>query len=77
MALAITSILIVEQAPQNACHQHLCSQEPQLPPASLGNSPRSVISFKTTASALGPGAYEIFHVLFEKIVSVAFQLSQT
>ena len=41
MALVSTSVLVVEQAAANCCRHHLCSQkESQLPPASLGSSPR-------------------------------------
>ena len=59
MALASTSVYVVEGAPQNG-RQCLCPQgELQLPPASLGDSPRSAgrsdpSSFQITASALGP-----------------------
>lgn len=43
MAFASTSVHVVERAPQNGCHQFLCPQEElQLPPASPGDSPKSV-----------------------------------
>ena len=66
MVLVSTSVLVVEQVPQNGCHQCLClKEEHQLPPASLKGSPRSAGrsdpgSFQITASALGPRAFEIF-----------------
>ena len=65
MVLAHTNVLVVEQAPQDGCQQHLCPQdETQLPPASLGGSPRSAGgfdpgSFQISASALGPRACEL------------------
>ena len=41
MVLASTSVEVVEQFPPNGCCQCLCPQsEPQLPLASLGDSPR-------------------------------------
>ena len=67
MVLASTNVHVVEQAPQNGCHQCLCPQsELQLPPASLGDSPRLAggsdpASFQITASALDP---EPKHVRF-------------
>ena len=40
MVIASTSVLMVEQAPQNGCHQCLCPQgEHQLSLASLSGSP--------------------------------------
>lgn len=51
--LASTSMHVVEQAPQNGCHQ--CEGSPgelQLPPASLGHSPRS-------AGGSDPGFFQI------------------
>lgn len=55
---------VVEQAPQNGCYQNLCPQVTQLPPLSLGDSPRSAGgsdpgSFQITASALAPWVCEI------------------
>ena len=77
MALASTSVHVVERAPQNGCHQCLCPQgELQFPPASLGGSPRSAGgsdpgSFQTTASALGPRAYEILCAPFKSGISIS------
>ena len=52
-------------------------EESQLPPASLGGSPRSASgfhpsSFQITASALGLGMCEILHVPFKTRVSVSY-----
>lgn len=61
MGLASTSVLMVEEAPQYGLCQCLYLQgEVQLPPDSLGGSPRSASgsdsgSFHINASVLGPG----------------------
>ena len=71
MALTSTSVHVVEQAPQNSCCQHLRPQgELQLPPASLGDSPKSAgrsdpSSFQIAASTLGPVVCEILCVPFK------------
>ena len=76
--LANTSVLVVEPAPQKGCCQHLCPQgEPQLPPASLGVSPRSVSgydpgSFQITASVLGLRMCEVLSAPFKSRVSVSY-----
>ena len=65
MALASTSVLVLERAPQNGCHQCLFPWgEPQLFSASPGGSPRSASGydlgfFQNTVSTLGPRACEI------------------
>ena len=75
MALASTSFHVVDPAPQNGFHQCLYPQgELQLPPASLGASPRSASgsdpgSFQITASALGLGACEILCAPFKNGIS--------
>ena len=56
-----TSVHMVGKSPLNGCHQGPCPQgELQLPPASLGDSPRSGCrsnpgSFQIIASSLGSG----------------------
>lgn len=51
MALACTSVHVVEQVPPNACRLCLCSQaEAPLPPVSLGGFARS-------ANASDPGSF--------------------
>lgn len=75
--LASTSMHVVEQAPQNGCHQ--CEGSPgelQLPPASLGHSPRSAggsdpAFFQITASALGPETYAILCMPFNRLFPTA------
>ena len=80
MAFASTSVLMVEQAPQNGCHQCLCPQsELQSPPVSPGASPTSAGgsdpgSFQITASALGPGVCEILCSHFKSGVSLSHSL---
>ena len=72
---------MVEQAPQKGCHQCLYSQgESQLPPASLGGSPRSASGsdpgcFQITASVLGLRAYEVLYVPFKSGVSGSYRPS--
>ena len=78
MALASTSVLVVENAPQNGRFQQLYPEgKLQLPPDSLGYSPRSAGgsdpgSFQITSSALGPGACEILCASFESRVSISY-----
>ena len=78
MVLISTSFLMVRQPPRNDCFQALCPQwESQLPPASLGGSPRSESvsnssSFQVTASALGFGMYEVLCAPFKCWVSVSY-----
>ena len=78
MVLLSTSVLMVEWAPQNDCHQCLCPQgESKMPPASPGGSPRSASgsglgSFQITASALGLRASEILHAPPRNGVSVSY-----
>ena len=77
MVFASTSVLVVDRAPKNGRRQCLCPQgELQLPPASLGGSPRSASgsdpgSSQITASALGPGTCEILCVPFKGGVSIS------
>lgn len=76
MALASTSILMIEAAPQNGRDQYLYFQgEFQLPPTSPGGSPRSAGmsdpgSFQIIVSALGPRACEILCAPFKSTVSI-------
>ena len=69
MALASPSILVIERAPQNGCHQCLCLPgECQLPPASPGDSPRLTSGsdpglFQIPASALGSGVWDFVCIL--------------
>ena len=62
MVIAITNVLVVEQAPQNGCCQYVCAQrESKWLPVSPGGSPRLANgsnqgSFQITASLLGLGA---------------------
>ena len=80
MALASISVPVVEQAPKDCYHQHLClHRESQLSPASLWGSSRSASgpdpgSFQITASVLGLRVYEILHVPFKSRVSVFYSL---
>ena len=77
MVLTNTSVHLVEGVLKNGCHQCLWPQgEPQLPPASLGGSPRSVGksdpgSFWITACALGLRACEILCASFKSGVSIS------
>ena len=77
MVLASTSVLMVENAPQNGCHQHLCPQgESPLPPVSWEGSLRSAsdsdpVSFQITASVLGFRTCEIMHTPIKSKVSVS------
>ena len=65
MVPASTSIHVVEGVPKNGCCQCLCSQgKLQLPPASLGDSPRpagrsGLDSYQVKAFALGSTVCEI------------------
>ena len=76
MVPANTNVHMVEGAPKNGCHQCLWPQgELQLPPASLGDSPRPTGrsvpgSYQVMAFILGPGVCEIFCALFKSEVSV-------
>ena len=72
-----TSVHVVEGAPKDSCCQCLCPQgELQLPPASLGDSPRSAGrsdpgSYQMFAFALGPKACEILCVPLKSKVSIS------
>ena len=78
--LLSTSVSVLGQAPQNGCCQCLCPQAVlQLPPASLGGSLRPTGgsdqgSFQITASAVDPGACEIWDVVISSELSIS-QLS--
>ena len=75
MALASTSVLVIEWNPPNSCCQHLCPHcESQLLPASTGGSASSASgsdpgSFHVSASAPGAGVCEILYVSFKSGVS--------
>ena len=77
MALASTSVHVEGRAPQKGCCPCLCPQgELQLPPASLGDSPRSAARsdpgyFQITAFALGPRACEILCVPYKSAISIS------
>ena len=77
MALAINSVLVVEQASKNSCCQCLCPQcELHWPLASLGGSVRSAGRsdlgfFQITASSLGLGACEILCAPFKSGTSIS------
>ena len=74
-------VLLLEQAPQNSCCQHLCSQgESQWLSPFPRDSPRSASrsdlgSFQITASVLRLGACEILQLPFKSRVSYFLQLS--
>ena len=73
---ASTTVLVVEWAPTNGCHQHLY---PQVAPAFLGGSLRSVSwsdsgSFEMTASVLGLRTCDILHMSCKNRVSVSITL---
>lgn len=78
--LLSTSVSVLGQAPQDGCCQCLCPQAVlQLPPASLGSSLRPAGgsdqgSFQITASAVDPGACEIWNVVISSELSIS-QLS--
>ena len=69
IALASTSVHMIEQAPPNGCHQCLWPWvECHWPPASLGDSPKSAGKsdpgfFKITVSVLGLRVYAFFGFL--------------
>ena len=77
MALASTSVLLVEGVPQNGFCQHLCPQSiSPLFSASLGSTVRSTSvsdpgPFQWIASVLGLGACEILHETFKSGISVS------
>ena len=77
MALASSSVLVVEQVPQNSCHWCLFPQdESYFPPASLGGSLRSAHwsdpgYFQITASALSLQVCEILCVTFKSGVCIS------
>ena len=81
IALASTSVHMVEHTPKNDCCQFLCpTGELQLSPAFPRNSSESagrydLDSFQITASALGSGACEILFVPFNSRVSISFPLA--
>ena len=75
--LLSTSVSVLEQAPPNGCCQCLCPQAVlQLPLASLGGSLRPAGgsdpgSCQVTASAVGPGACEIWDVVISSELSIS------
>ena len=83
-ALDSTTAHMVEQAAQNGCCQRLCPLgDLQLPPPSVGSSPRSAGgsdpgSLHITASSLGARICEILHTPFQSgsLFPTAFLLSQ-
>ena len=78
MALASTSVHVIEWGPPNGSHQCLCPQgELQLLSDSLGDCPRLAGrsdpgSFQITASALGHRACETLCVPFKSWVSISY-----
>ena len=78
MALASTSVHVVERTPQSGCCQFLCPQgELKLHPASPEDSPRSAAgsepgSFQIPAAPLSPRAREILCAPSKSGVSVSY-----
>ena len=77
MVLASINVHMVKGAFKNGCHQYLCLQgELQLPPASMGGSPRPAVRsdpgpYQITPPALGPGVCEILYASSRSGVSIS------